>query len=98
MINIVHVTRVKALDGARLLITFSTGAEGTRDLSDILAEGGPMVEPLRDPALFRRVFVHCGAPTWPNGFDLDAVRLHDEMMVGGLLTDNPVTSGRTAAE
>ena len=48
-----------------------------------------MVEPLRDPAFFRRVFVQCGVLTWPNGFDLDAVRLHDEMRAAGLLERDP---------
>ena len=38
-----------------------------------------MVEPLRDPAMFRRAFLSFGVPTWPNGFDLDAINLHTEM-------------------
>jgi hypothetical protein len=29
-----------------------------------------MVEPLRDPAYFARVFLEDGAPTWPNGLTL----------------------------
>ncbi len=40
-----------------------------------------MVEPLRDPAFFRRVFLEFGALAWPNGFDLDsdrALRPHGE--------------------
>jgi hypothetical protein len=73
MIELVKVTQAKALDTRRLWVRFSNGREGVRDLSDVLAEGGPMVEPLRDPALFRRVFVQCGVPAWPNGFDLDAI-------------------------
>jgi hypothetical protein len=32
------------------------GKKEFRDFSDILAEGGPMVEPLRDPVLFARRF------------------------------------------
>jgi hypothetical protein len=44
-----------------------------------------MVEPLRDAALFQRVFVECGAPTWLNGFDLDAIALHREMEEAGAL-------------
>ena len=45
-----------------------------------------MVEPLRDAALFQRVFVECGVPAWPNGFDLDAIALYREMDEAGLLT------------
>ncbi len=44
-----------------------------------------MVEPLRDPAMFSKVFLSFGAPTWPNGFDLDPINLHMEMRDGGLL-------------
>jgi hypothetical protein len=62
MIELVKVAQAKALDARRLWVRFSNGREGVRDLSDVLAEGGPMVEPLRDPALFRRVFVQCGVP------------------------------------
>jgi hypothetical protein len=76
---------MKPLDAAQLQITFSDEQQGIKGLSDLLDEGGPMVEPLRDPAMFRRVFVQCGVPTWPNGFDIDAIRLHREMTAAGLL-------------
>jgi hypothetical protein len=82
----VDVLRVKALDGHRLWLRFTDGSEGVRDLSGIIAKGGPMVEPLKDPAYFARVFVEMGAPTWPNGFDLDPIALHDRMSKAGELT------------
>jgi hypothetical protein len=44
-----------------------------------------MVEPLREPAMFRRAFLSFGAPAWPNGFDLDPINLHTEMEERGLL-------------
>ena len=34
-----------------------------------------MVEPLKDPAFSGRVYVSFGIPTWPNGFELDAIAL-----------------------
>lgn len=80
------MTHVKALDGRRLWLRFSNGREGVRDLEDVLAEGGVMVEPLRDAAQFQRVFIECGVPAWPNGFDLDAIALYREMDAAGLLT------------
>ena len=83
MIEPINVTQAKALDGHRLHLTFSDGRQGVRDCSDILADGGPMVEPLRSPEMFKRVFVSMGVPTWPNGFDLDAVRLYQEMFAVG---------------
>jgi hypothetical protein len=35
-----------------------------------------MVEPLKDPAFFGRVYVSFGIPTWPSGFELDATAIH----------------------
>ncbi len=85
MIDIVKITKVEKLDGFRLRLRFSDGTEGVRDLSDIVAEGGPMVEPLKDPPFFARVFLEYGTLAWPNGFDLDSIALHDEMKKTGLL-------------
>jgi hypothetical protein len=44
-----------------------------------------MVEPLRDPTMFRRVCLSFGAPSWPNGFDLDPINLYMEMKKADLL-------------
>jgi hypothetical protein len=88
MIEIVKVVEAKALDGKRLWLRFSNGRQGIRDLSDVLGEGGEMVVPLRDPAFFNRVFVSCGVPSWPNGFDLDAINLYRELRDAGLLTED----------
>lgn len=85
MIEIVKVIGVKPLGGHRLHLTFSDGAEGERDFADVIAEGGPMVEPLADEATFARVFLELGVLTWPNGFALDSIALHGEMKAAGLL-------------
>jgi len=85
-IQMVDVLRLKALDGHRLWLRFTDGSEGVHDLSSVIAKPGPMVEPLKDPAYFARVFVEMGAPTWPNGFDLDPIALHERMEKAGELT------------
>jgi len=85
MIDIVKVVKVEAIGNYRLRIRFSDGTEGDRDFSDIVSEGGPMVEPMKDPPFFARVFIELGALTWPNGFDLDSIALHDEMQAAGRL-------------
>jgi hypothetical protein len=82
----VDVLRVKPLDGHRLWLRFTDGSEGVRDLSDVIARDGEMVRPLKDPAFFARAFVEMGAPTWPNGFDLDPINLYMEMRKAGELT------------
>ena len=85
MIKMVKVTELKPLDDARLWVKFSDGSEGIRDYSDMLAQGGPMVEPLRDPTFFKSVFISFGVPSWPNGFEVDAIALHMELDEAGLL-------------
>jgi hypothetical protein len=85
MIDLVKIVMVEKLGGFRLRLRFSDGTEGERDFSDIISAGGPMVEPLRDPAFFSRAFVELGTLTWPNGFDLDSIALHDAMKEAGLL-------------
>jgi len=87
MIEIIHVTEVEVLGSHRLRLRFSDGSRGVHDFGPIVAESGPMVEPLRDVTFFKRVFISLGVLTWPNGFDLDAIRLHDEMKAARELTE-----------
>lgn len=86
MIELIKVLETRALDDRRLWVRFSNGREGIRDFADILAEGGAVVEPLRDPAMFRQVFLEFGAPSWPSGFDVDPIALYREMEAAGSLT------------
>lgn len=82
----VDVLKVRAVDGHKLWVLFSDGSEGVRDFADILAEGGPMIEPLKSPEFFARVFVESGAPTWPNSYDIDPINLYMELRDAGALT------------
>ena len=85
MIKMVKVVALKPMGGHLLWVKFSDDSEGVRDFSDIVAQDGPMVEPLRDPQFFARVFISFGVPSWPNGFDVDAINLHMEMEKAGAL-------------
>jgi hypothetical protein len=67
-------------------VRFTDGSEGVHDFAALVAEPGPMVEPLRDPAYFARVFLEFDAPTWPNGFDIAAEWLRREMEAAGELS------------
>jgi hypothetical protein len=82
----IDVISVKALGGYTLRVGFSDGSVGVRDFSSTTARDGEMVRPLKDPAFFARVFVELGALTWPNGFDLDPIALHDRMAAAGELS------------
>ena len=86
MIKIVKVVKLKALDDYRLWVRFSDDTEGVRDFSDMIADGGPMVEPLRDQMFFKKAYISFGVPSWPNGFAMDAINLHMEMEKAGTLS------------
>jgi hypothetical protein len=81
----VDVLKVRPLGGHSLWVRFTDGCEGVCDLAPVIDKGGPMVEPLRAPEYFARVFLEMGALTWPNGFDLDSINLYLEMKRAGSL-------------
>jgi hypothetical protein len=80
------IKRLEPLDRFRVLVAFSDGTNGVHDFTSLVNEPGPMVEPLRDPTYFGRVFLEFGAPTWPNGFDIAPEWLRSEMEKAGELS------------
>jgi hypothetical protein len=83
----IDVIGLRRLGGFKLELEFSDGTTGMRDFESILQRSGPMIEPLKDPTFFARVFIEDGALTWPNGYDWDPIALHDEMKAAGLLRE-----------
>lgn len=61
----------------QVALSFSDGKEGIFDGRSLLQRSGPLLEPLRDEAYFRRLFIDAGALCWPNGLELSPARLHD---------------------
>lgn len=76
---LIKVRKVEPLGGFRLRFTFSDGAVGECDFAQLIARSDPMLEPLKDPAYFARVFLEFGAPTWPNGYDMAPHALYEEL-------------------
>ncbi|HZG44033.1 MAG TPA: DUF2442 domain-containing protein [Longimicrobium sp.] len=72
-----HVNSVEPLEGYSLRLEFSDGSVRDIDLSEELY--GEVFEPLRDPALFRKVAVNSetGTIEWPNGADFAPEFLHE---------------------
>ena len=85
MIEHMSISRLTALPGFRLELEFHNGDIGIRDFADILAETGPMLEPLRDQGFFEKAFLTYGVPTWPSGLQLDPTNLHMELAQQGRL-------------
>jgi hypothetical protein len=83
--ELIKIIKAEPRGDYRVQVWFSNGEAGERDFADLVAGGGEVVEPLRDPAQFARVFVQNGVLAWPSGFDLDAIALHREMADAGLL-------------
>jgi hypothetical protein len=46
----------------------------------LLRRKGPLLEPLRDEAYFRRLFIDAGALCWPNGLELAPARLYESCL------------------
>jgi hypothetical protein len=86
----IKVAKIECLTGHRMRATFSVGMAGEYDFSGVVAGSGPMVEPLRDPVFFARVFLEGGAPTWPNGFDVAPGWLRREIEATGVLARDAV--------
>jgi hypothetical protein len=93
----IKVTKLKCLGGYRLRATFSDGTAGDHDFSSLVAQSGPMGEPLRDPAYFARVFLEDGVATWPNGFDMDPEWLRREIEAAGALSRDNASGGSASA-
>ena len=69
------VTRAEYRDGHTIHLVFNDGVEADVDFSDWL--DGPVFEPLRDEAYFRRFFLDGGTVSWPNGADIAPETLHE---------------------
>ena len=63
-----------------LRLYFNDGSSGVHDFAPMVQESGAMLNPLRNPAYFSRVFLECGALTWPNGFDIAPEWLRRQMI------------------
>ena len=61
--------------GFRVHVCFNDASENTIDFEPWLE--GPVFEPLRDPAYFRRFFVDGGTVIWPNGADIAPETLYE---------------------
>jgi hypothetical protein len=69
---------VRPLDDFQLEVTFEDGTSGVVSMRDRFF--GPVFEPLRDPSVFRQVFIDdFGAVCWPNGADLAPDALYEKI-------------------
>ncbi len=70
------VIRAEYRGAYRIHLTFNDNAEATVDFTRWL--NGPVFEPLKDQAYFRRFFVDGGTVSWPNGADIAPETLYEQ--------------------
>jgi hypothetical protein len=73
-----RVVRVVHAGDHRLRLRFSDGLEGTVDLRSALR--GPVLEALRDPAVFAQARLEGATVVWPNGADWAPESLHARLV------------------
>ena len=93
MWNMNDVVSIEYRGGHVYHIAFDDGVAGDVDFS-VYLDAGPVFEPLRDLAFFRKARVEGGTIAWPNGADIAPETLHDRLT--GDRTEFPSPAVHTA--
>lgn len=73
-----RVHTVRPLDSYRLYVKFMDESEGFVDLSELVtSDKAGVFMALRDPHLFKSVYINHGAVTWPGNLDLAPDAMYD---------------------
>ena len=72
-----RVTAVHVQPPYTLALTFADGAHGSINLEPELY--GEVFLPLRDPAVFAKVYIEGPTVAWPNGADFSPEWLHEQV-------------------
>ena len=77
----IKLTETRYQGEFQVSLRFSDDKEGVFVGRELLKRSGPLLEPLRDEAYFKRFFIDAGALSWPNGLELSPARLHETCRV-----------------
>ena len=78
MWNMNDVIKIEYKKGFVYHIVFDDGTSGDMDFSEYIGRG-PVFEPLREPAFFKRATVEGGTISWPNGADIAPETLYEKI-------------------
>ena len=81
----IKLVRIEPLSDNSLGLHFSDGSHGEWSAAAIVARDTVMTNPLEEAAFFRRAFIEAGALAWPNGLDLSAGSLREQLAREGQL-------------
>jgi uncharacterized protein DUF2442 len=78
MWNTNDVIRIEYKGGFVYHVVFDDGKSGDMDFSEYVGRG-PVFEPLRDLAFFKKATIEGGTISWPNGADIAPETLYEKI-------------------
>ena len=81
----IKIIKAVAATDARIKLVFSDDSFGELDLQPLIDRNTVLTAALADPAFRARCYLELGALCWPNGLELSAASIHQQLSADGRL-------------